>query len=144
MTQERISPNALLRWYQLQCCRTRLRGYHRVNIRCAISLVLRLIGSVYLVIESLIIADVHKRHILRYPSSDNASLGPPLCMPEPSSFTATVCSQIQLITDANDPDNDGLSKRAILLESGKLQFICCSNALEVITCPASHCIASLV
>src|SRR5436305_2332479 len=133
--------DSLLRGHQLQCCRTRLRGYHRVNIRCAVSLVLRLISSIYLVIELLIIAAVHIRRILRYPSNDNASLGPPLCMPEPSSFTATACSHLQLITDANDPDNDGLLKRAILLESGKLQFICGSNSFEVIACPVSHCIA---
>src|SRR6266498_3294844 len=110
MTQERISPNALLRWHQLQCCRTRLRGYHRVNIRCAISLVLRLIGSVYLVIESLIIADVHKRHILLHPASYNMSFLPQLCMTEPGTFTATVCSHVQIITDAHDPDRDGLSR----------------------------------
>src|SRR6059058_6246293 len=59
--------DSLLRGHQLQCCRTRLRGYHRVNIRCAVSLVLRLIGSVYLVVERLIGACVHKRHILLYP-----------------------------------------------------------------------------
>src|SRR5206468_7628345 len=98
MTQERISPNALLRWYQLQCCRTRLRGYHRVNIRCAVSLVLRLIGSVYLVIESLIIAYVHKRHVLRYSVSSNSSLVQQLYMTEPGAFTATVCSHVQIIT----------------------------------------------
>src|SRR6266487_7191248 len=136
--------DSLLRWHQLQCCRTRLRGDHRVNIRCAVSSVLRLIGSVYLVIEGLIGACVHKRHILRYPSSSNASLGPPLCLPEPDAFTATVCSHVQIITDANDPDYDGHTTRAFLLESGKPQFLCCSNSFEVMTCPASHCIASLV
>src|SRR6266571_4833094 len=78
--------DSLLRWHQLQCCRTRLRGDHRVNIRCAVSSVLRLIGSINLVIERLIIADIHKRHVL--------------------------------------PDRDRLSKRTILLERRKLQFIC--------------------
>src|SRR5439155_14394125 len=110
------------RWHQLQCCRTRLWGYHRVNIRCAVSPVLRLIGSVYLVIESLIIAYVHKRHVLSYPASYNTSLVPPLYMTEPGAFTATVCSHVQIITYANDPDRDGHTTRATLLESRKLQF----------------------
>src|SRR5258706_2672514 len=144
MTQDRLSPASLLRWHQLKCCRTRLRCYHRVNIRCAVSVVLRLIGSVYLVIERLIIAYVHKRHVLRHPVSYNTSLVPQLYMTEPSAFMATVGSHVQIITYANDPDNDGLSKRAILLERRKLQFICRSNSFEVIACPVSHCIASLV
>src|SRR6266566_3996183 len=125
MTQERLSPDALHRWHQLQCCRTRLRGYHRVNIRCAVFSVLRLIGSVYLVIESLIFADIHKRHVLRNSASYNTSLVPQLCLTEPGAFTATVCSHVQIITYTNRPDSDGLSQRAILLERCKLQFLCC-------------------
>src|SRR5205814_3457691 len=68
--------DSLLRWHQLQCCRTRLRGDHRVNIRCAVSLILRLIGSIDLVIECLIGACIHKRHVLRHPASSNTSLIP--------------------------------------------------------------------
>src|SRR5947208_3452716 len=93
--------DSLRRWHQLQCCRTRLRGYHRVNIRCAVSPVFRLIGSAYLVIERLIGACVHKRHVLRHPVSSNTSLVPPLYMTEPGAFTATIGSHVQLITDAN-------------------------------------------
>src|SRR3954447_2086051 len=78
--------DSLLRWHQLQCCRTCLRGYHRVNIRCTVSAVLRLISSVYLVVERLIGACVHKRHILHDPISDDTSLGPLLCMPQPGAF----------------------------------------------------------
>src|SRR6266568_1250579 len=60
MKKDMLPTDSLLRWHQLQCCCTSLRGYHRVNIRCAVFLVLRLIGSVYLVIERLIGACVHK------------------------------------------------------------------------------------
>ena len=121
-------PDSLLRWHQLQCCRTRLRGDHRVNIRCAVFLVLRLIGSIDLVIERLIIAYVHKRHVLRHRASSNTSLMPLLYMTEPGSFTTTVCPHVQIITDANDPDRDGFAKRAILLESRKLEMNRSSNS----------------
>src|SRR5689334_14584048 len=72
------------------------RGYHRSNIRCAVSLILRLVGSVYLVIERLIIADIHKCHI----ASDNTSLGPQLNMAEPDGGASTPGPHVQLITDA--------------------------------------------
>src|SRR6266567_5165422 len=140
MIQEIFVPDALRRWHQLQCGRTRFRGDHRGNIRCTVSLVLRLIGTVYLVIERLIGACVHKRHVLRHSASSNTSRMPLLDMTEPGCFTTTVCPHVQIITDANDPDRDGLSMRAILLERCKLQFICCFNSFEIIFCPFSHCI----
>src|SRR5437660_869097 len=144
MTKDMLSPASLRRWHQLQCCRTRLPGDHRVNIGCAVSLILRLIGSIDLVIERLIGACIHKRHVLRHPASSNTSLMPLLDMTEPGSFTTTVCPHVQIITDANDPDRDRLSKCAILLERHKLQFICRSNSSEVIICPTRHCRASLI
>ena len=83
-------------------------------------------------------------HVLRHSSSSNPSLVPLLYMTEPGGFMTTVCPHVQIISDANDPDRNGLSMRAILLERHKQQFICCSNSFEIISCPARHCIASLV
>src|SRR5262249_8313760 len=110
-------PFHLRRWHKLQCSRTRLWRDHRANIRCTVSAVLRLIGSVYLVIECLIGACVHQRHILRHPRSFNTSLVPPLDMTEPGHFTTTIGSHVQVITDANDPDGNGQTSRASLLDS---------------------------
>lgn len=122
----------------------RLWGDHRANIRCAVSAVLRLIGNVYLVTQCPIGTRIYQRHILRYPASLNASLWLPLDLLEPGRETATVGSQFQVITHPNDLDGDRLVKHAILLESRKLEFLCCSNSFEIMRCPTRHCNASFV
>src|SRR5512138_394574 len=54
--------------HQLECCRTRLRGYHRVNIRCAVGAILRSVSGINLLMEGLVLADLDKCHVFGNPS----------------------------------------------------------------------------
>ena|SRR5438128_2225103 len=119
-----------LPWHECDRRGSRLNTHHRLHVGFFVATVLRSVRGIDLVIKVWVGAGVPEAHVFLDAASPNSPFVADLGATEPGGGGAIRGSNVEIITDANDPDRRGFSQRAVAPERSDFQLFRCPILLS--------------